>query len=52
MLALRDSLGALLEQTNKKGKENTFYYLSHHLISIEANYLPIEKHYLALIFMA
>ena len=30
--ALDESLGALLAQTNKEGKENALYYLSHRLI--------------------
>ncbi|XP_078153726.1 uncharacterized protein LOC144548890, partial [Carex rostrata] len=48
--ALEGSLGALLAQENKEGKENALYYLSRMLVGAESNYTPIEKHCLALVF--
>ncbi|NAU33243.1 hypothetical protein EE082_27610 [Klebsiella pneumoniae] len=48
--ALDESLGALLAQENKNGKENSLYYLSRWLIPAELKYPAMEKQCLALIF--
>ncbi|XP_027086502.2 uncharacterized protein [Coffea arabica] len=45
------SVGALLAQENDEGKENALYYLSRMMTPNELNYSPIEKLYLALIFV-
>jgi ribonuclease HI len=50
--ALEGSLGALLAQENEQGKENALYYLSRMMVGAEHGYTPIEKHCLALIFVA
>ncbi|XP_028549778.1 uncharacterized protein LOC110092989 [Dendrobium catenatum] len=42
--ALEESLGALLAQHNKEGKENALYYISRRLIGAEIRYSSIEKH--------
>ncbi|XP_030940238.1 uncharacterized protein LOC115965196 [Quercus lobata] len=44
------SLGALMAQENKEGKERALYYLSRTLYGAELNYSPIEKICLALFF--
>ncbi|XP_075659140.1 uncharacterized protein LOC142629025 [Castanea sativa] len=44
------SLGALMAQENKEGKERALYYLSRTLNGAELNYSPIEKMCLALFF--
>ena len=44
------SLGALMVQENKEGKERALYYLSRTLNGAELNYSPIEKMCLALFF--
>ena len=44
------SLGALMAQENKEGKERALYYLSQTLNGVELNYSPIEKMCLALFF--
>ncbi|PKU59891.1 hypothetical protein MA16_Dca028303 [Dendrobium catenatum] len=50
--ALDESLGALLAQVNDEGKENALYYLSRRLLPTEIRYPSIEKHCLALAFVA
>ncbi|PKU85203.1 putative mitochondrial protein [Dendrobium catenatum] len=50
--SLDESLGALLAQVNKEGKENALYYLSQRLLPTEIRYPSIEKHCLALVFAA
>ncbi|XP_058221003.1 uncharacterized protein LOC131331154 [Rhododendron vialii] len=50
IVALDCSLGALLAQHNKQGKEQALYYLSRTLVDAELNYSPIEKTCLALVF--
>lgn len=51
-IVLKESLGALLAQTNKERKDNTLYYLIHHLILIKVSYPPMEKHFLDLVLVA
>ena len=48
--ALDKSLGGLLAQKNKEGKEVATYYISRTLVGAEYNYSPIEKTCLALVF--
>ena len=48
--AQEKSLGALMAQENKEGKERALYYLSQTLNDDELNYSPIEKMCLALFF--
>ncbi|XP_070003462.1 uncharacterized protein [Nicotiana sylvestris] len=44
------SVGALLDQENSEGKENSLYYLSRMMTPNKLNYSPIEKLCLALVF--
>ncbi|CAL2256136.1 unnamed protein product [Prunus armeniaca] len=46
------SIGSLLVQDNKEGKEQTVYYLSRTLIELERKYTAIERLCLALYFTA
>ncbi|CAL8151983.1 unnamed protein product [Prunus armeniaca] len=46
------SIGSLLVQDNKEGKEHAVYYLSRTLIKVERNYSAIERLCLALYFIA
>ena len=50
IVAQEKSLGALMAQENKEGKERALYYLSQTLNGAELNYSPIEKMCLALFF--
>ncbi|XP_049372499.1 uncharacterized protein LOC125837412 [Solanum verrucosum] len=45
------SVGALLDQENDKGKENSLYYLSRRMTPNELKYSLIEKLCLALVFL-
>ncbi|VVA40357.1 PREDICTED: Transposon, partial [Prunus dulcis] len=46
------SIGSLLVQDNKEGKEQEVYYLSRTLSEVERKYSAIERLYLALYFTA
>ncbi|CAL2230424.1 unnamed protein product [Prunus armeniaca] len=46
------SIGSLLVQDNKEGKEQAIYYLSRTLTEVERKYSAIERLYLALYFTA
>ncbi|KAM2459303.1 hypothetical protein TB1_007454 [Malus domestica] len=46
------SIGSLLAQNNKGGKEQAVYYLSRILTEVETRYSPVEKLCLALYFTA
>lgn len=50
IIALDESLRALLAQNNEEGKKHALYYFSRTMAGAELNYSPIEKICLALIF--
>lgn len=48
---MESSLGAMLAQHNEEGNEHALYYLCWTMVNAKLNYSPIEKIYLALIFI-